>query len=119
MTTTTEGNIQVVELTNQHKQANLRGCWLSWAGWVEGNASYYDHADRQRVYAEKPAMQMLFSGWNTCETDRVYFKLKRSAQTALEGIHEVELVFEVPMQWRGDLLEVNMEAFGRLTNHWS
>ena len=43
----------------------------------------------------------------------VFFKLKRSSQTALEGVHELTIVFEVPADWQSGSLQVTCRAFGR------
>ena len=42
----------------------------------------------------------------------VYFKVRQSRQTNLEGSHEFQIIFRVPAEWRGDLLDVRCEAFG-------
>ena len=43
----------------------------------------------------------------------VFFKIKRSTQTALEGVHELTIVFEVPADWQSGSLQVTCRAFGR------
>lgn len=42
----------------------------------------------------------------------VYFKLRQSRQTNLEGSKEFQLIFRAPESWRGDLLDVRCEALG-------
>jgi len=43
----------------------------------------------------------------------VFFKIKRSSQTTLEGVHELTIVFEVPADWQSGSLQVACRALGR------
>jgi hypothetical protein len=43
----------------------------------------------------------------------VFFKIKRSSQTTLEGVHELTIVFEVPADWQSGSLQITCRAFGR------
>ena len=43
----------------------------------------------------------------------VFFKIKRSSQTTLEGVHELTIVFEVPADWESGSLQVACRALGR------
>jgi hypothetical protein len=43
----------------------------------------------------------------------VFFKLKRSSQTSLEGVHELAVAFVVPAGWRGGEVYVGCAAGGR------
>jgi hypothetical protein len=42
----------------------------------------------------------------------VYFKLKPTSQTTLEGGKEFVLVLRVPQSWRGDILQASCQATG-------
>ncbi len=43
----------------------------------------------------------------------VFFKMRRSPQTSLEGVHELTVRFIVPERWRGDSLRVCCQATGQ------
>jgi hypothetical protein len=42
----------------------------------------------------------------------VYFKLRQSRQTNLEGSQQFQIIFRAPAEWRGDLLDIRCEAIG-------
>ncbi len=118
MTSSVAGNVQVFQTINQHQDANIRGlAGYPGVGWIEGNAAQYKHTERQEVSSEKPAMQVLVASGTLGRRTGTFYRFKRSSQTSLEGEHAVELTLEVPMHWRGDLLDVTMEAFGQRLTH--
>ena len=49
----------------------------------------------------------------------VFFKLRASPQTTLEGSHEVTVRFVVPENWRGDSLHVCCQAIGQEKFLWT
>jgi hypothetical protein len=48
----------------------------------------------------------------------VFFKLKRSSQTSLEGVHELAVTFIAPARWRGANLDVVCGARGERKVLW-
>ncbi|MEX2308050.1 MAG: hypothetical protein WD738_10680 [Pirellulales bacterium] len=48
----------------------------------------------------------------------VFFKLKRSSQTSLEGVHELAVTFVAPAGWRGGDVHVACNARGRRKFFW-
>ncbi|MCG8450067.1 MAG: hypothetical protein MI725_10885 [Pirellulales bacterium] len=48
----------------------------------------------------------------------VFFKLRASPQTALEGVHELTIRFVVPQNWRGDAVRVCCYATGHEKILW-
>ena len=48
----------------------------------------------------------------------VFFKLKPTPQTTLEGVHELTVRFTVPDTWRGDSLRVSCQALGQEKFLW-
>jgi hypothetical protein len=48
----------------------------------------------------------------------VFFTLRPSEQTALEGVHELKVSFVVPAAWRGDAVRVSCEASGEQKVLW-
>ena len=66
------------------------------------------HTQGQRL----PPMELCAASGTVQRGHGVYFKLKPTSHTSLEGAHEYVLVLRVPASWRGDTLLVNCEAFG-------
>lgn len=79
-------------------------------------------ASRTHVATEKmnrlpPKHAVVISG--TSNRGRgVFFKLKRSSQTSLEGVHELTVVFAAPAEWSGGDLRVACTARGRRQMFW-
>ncbi len=48
----------------------------------------------------------------------VFFKLHRSPQSSLEGVHELTVRFAVPKNWRGDSIQVCCQATGQEKFLW-
>ena len=48
----------------------------------------------------------------------VFFKLHRSTQSSLEGVHELTIRFVVPKVWRGDSIQVCCQALGQEKFLW-
>ena len=48
----------------------------------------------------------------------VFFKLKRSSQTSLEGVHELTVVFVAPVEWQGGEVRVVCSARGTRKVLW-
>ncbi len=48
----------------------------------------------------------------------VFFKLKRTSQTSLEGVHELAVTFVAPRTWRAIALEIECNALGTRKTLW-
>lgn len=59
-----------------------------------------------------PKYAVVVSGTSS-EGRGVFFKLKRSSQTSLEGVHELAVTFIVPAGWRGGDVYVGCSAGGQ------
>lgn len=64
-----------------------------------------------------PKHAVVVSGTSS-EGRGVFFKLKRSSQTSLEGVHELAVTFVVPAGWRGGDVHVACSAQGRRKVLW-
>jgi hypothetical protein len=64
-----------------------------------------------------PKHAVVVSGTSS-EGRGVFFKLKRSSQNSLEGVHELSVTFVVPAEWRGGELRVGCSARGRRHVLW-
>lgn len=60
-----------------------------------------------------PPLELLASSGTVSRGSGVYFKLRPSRRTSLEGAKEFVLVLRVPRDWRGDYVRVTCEAVGR------
>ena len=52
------------------------------------------------------------------ESRGVFFKLKRTSQTSLEGVHELAVTFVAPRAWSAVALQVECEALGQRKMLW-
>jgi len=48
----------------------------------------------------------------------VFFKMRASSQSSLEGVHELTIRFIVPRNWRGDAVRVSCQATGQQKILW-
>ena len=107
------GTMQVSTNQDRVREAAIRGMGgYPGVGSAQGYAFYHDTNQENVQYARKPALEMV-SAAGTLERRRgVYFKVRQSSQTTLEGARPFRVVFEVPNSWRADLLDVTIEAAG-------
>jgi hypothetical protein len=55
----------------------------------------------------------------TCDEGRgVFFKLKRTTQTSLEGVHELAVTFVAPRSWPRPAIQVKCDALGQRKMLW-
>jgi hypothetical protein len=59
-----------------------------------------------------PKHAIVVSGTSS-EGRGAFFKLKRSSQTSLEGVHELRVTFVVPADWQGGAVRVGCSARGK------
>jgi hypothetical protein len=64
-----------------------------------------------------PKQAVVVSGTSS-EGCGVFYKLKRSSQTSLEGVHELAITFIAPAKWRGANLDVACGARGERKVLW-
>jgi hypothetical protein len=63
-----------------------------------------------RVYKQLPAKYLVLASGTTLGEHGVFFKIKASPQTSLEGAKEFTCWFVVPKQWRGDWCLLSCKA---------
>jgi hypothetical protein len=66
----------------------------------------------ERLNRLAPKHAVVVSGTSS-EGRGVFFKLRRSSQTSLEGVHELAVTFIVPAGWRGGDVHVGCSAGGQ------
>jgi hypothetical protein len=65
-----------------------------------------------------PPMHAVVVSGTSSEGRGVFFKLKRSSQTTLEGVHGLSVTFAAPPSWRGGDVQVSCTARGRRKLLW-
>lgn len=71
----------------------------------------------EKLHRLPPKHAVVVSGTSS-EGRGVFFKLKRSSQTSLEGVHVLAVTFVVPAEWRGGDVRVGCTARGRRKVLW-
>ncbi|MEM7312476.1 MAG: hypothetical protein AAF497_04925 [Planctomycetota bacterium] len=108
------GNIEVQRSLDKGVDAQLSvsGDLGKFAG---GNASLggnRSRADSYR-YQQLPPREMLSAAGTVARGAGVYFKLKPTAQSSLEGARKFIITLRVPQSWRADYLRANCHATTR------
>ena len=82
---------------------------------VRGNANgeFNEKIDSHQQFERKPPMQLLTSAGSVRRGFGVFYKFRPGPVPQLEGEREVAILFEVPQNWRADLLQVSMHAVGQ------
>jgi hypothetical protein len=73
--------------------------------------------ETERMNRLPPKHTVVVSG-TMSEGRGVFFKLKRSSQTSLEGVHALSVTFLVPAGWRGGEVHASCTAEGRRQVLW-
>ena len=71
----------------------------------------------EKINRLPPKHVVVVSG--TCAEGRgVFFKLKRTSQTSLEGVHEMAVTFVAPRTWAAIAIQVECNALGQRKTLW-
>lgn len=112
------GTMQISQEGDRVREAAIRGVGgYPGVGSAQGYAYYHDNSHETIHYAKKPAMELVNASGTLERRRGVYFKVRQSSQTTLEGARPFRIVFEVPNSWRADLLDVTIEAAGLENSH--
>jgi hypothetical protein len=68
-------------------------------------------------YQQMPPLQLLAASGTIARGSAVYFKLRPSPRTSLEGNREFEVVFRVPRTWRADCVRLRCAAYDQKSPH--
>jgi hypothetical protein len=71
----------------------------------------------EKMHRLPPKYAVVVSGTSSAGRG-VFFKLKRSSQTSLEGVHELAVTFIAPRDWVGDKVNVGCSARGNRKVLW-
>ncbi len=80
---------------------------------ASANASGGSKAATSTQFELLAPMHLLASSGTASRGAAVYFKLKPSRQTSLDGARQFTVVFRVPRNWRADYVRLRCAAFGR------
>lgn len=107
------GSLGIEESDEHSRQLGLNAA-TNQPGIASGNVSgSAGSRNSQRVqYALLPPLELLAASGTINRGSGVYFKLKPSRRTSLEGASDFVLVLRVPREWQADVLRVRCEAVG-------
>ncbi len=112
------GPMQISQEGDRIREAAIRGVGgYPGVGSAQGYAYYHDNSHETIHYAKKPSLELVNAAGTLERRRGVYFKVRQSSQTTLEGARPFRIVFEVPNSWRADLLDVTIEAAGLESSH--
>lgn len=85
---------------------------------VNGDAKLSSHTktNENLKYQQMPPLQLLAASGTIARGSAVYFKLKPSPRTSLEGVRDFQVVFQVPRTWRADYLRLRCVAYEQATH---
>jgi len=107
------GPLQVSQDNDRVREAAIRAASAyPGVGSAQGYAYYHDNERETVHFARKPSLELVNASGTLERRRGVYFKVRQSSQTTLEGARPFRVVFEVPNGWRADLLDVTIEAAG-------
>jgi len=107
------GTMQISQEGDRVREAAIRGAGAyPGVGSAQAYAYYHDNSHETVHFARKPSLELLNAAGTLERRRGVYFKVRQSSQTTLEGARPFRIVFEVPNSWRADLLDVTIEAAG-------
>jgi len=114
LATNVVGNLGI---ENERERARSIGIDVSgrYDGLVAASASGSNGAKTKSSvrYELLPKLDLLAAGGTITRGAGVYFKLKPSKRTSLEGAKEFVLTLRTPASWRGDYVKIHCEAIGR------
>lgn len=105
------GNINVQKANSDGKRASigLNGTFQSIIR-ADASGGAESSESTSKNYEVLPPQELIAAAGTANRGRGVYFKLKPSAQTSLEGAREFQLILRVPNDWRGDYLRVSCRA---------
>ena len=107
------GDVRVTQAYQRERDAavSAKGFYPVFAS-GQAAASFRDETTATVEMDRLAPMQMLSAAGTLDRRTGVYFKMRSTPQSMLEGEREFGVTLEVPNGWRGDLLEVRITAYG-------
>lgn len=107
------GPMQITQDSDRNREGSIRGIGgYPGVGTVQGYAYGHDRNHETVAFEKRPSMELATASGTLARRRGVYFKVKQSTQSTLEGSRPFRIVFEVPRDWRADLLDIAIETVG-------
>jgi hypothetical protein len=74
--------------------------------------------DSEKIHKIPPKQPLVVSG-TFAQGRGVFFKFKKSTQTTFEGVHELEITFVAPVNWKGGGIKISCTARGHQKKLWT
>lgn len=104
-------NIERVQESNRNLGLGIAGKYDYFVSTNANASAGIGSKDGEKVrYDKLPNLDLLAASGTTQRGHGVYFKLRPSSQTSLEGAKELVCIFRVPQNWRGDLVRLKCQA---------
>ncbi|MEZ6098525.1 MAG: hypothetical protein R3E01_06100 [Pirellulaceae bacterium] len=107
------GGVHVERTAEQSdgQSLSVSGSYPSYVHGELGGSNSQRNLDTVR-YELLPPQELLAASGTTSRGMGVYYKLHPNSQTSLEGAREYSIIWRVPRQWRGDLVQIVCQATG-------
>jgi hypothetical protein len=78
---------------------------------AQANASGNTSSSETLRYQQLPPMELLAASGTAARGTAVYYKFRANSQTTLEGLRTLQVIFDVPRNWRADYVFVRCVAY--------
>ncbi|MEM8732588.1 MAG: hypothetical protein AAGG44_00095 [Planctomycetota bacterium] len=112
------GNVRVEQAEKRNVEAggNVKsGLQPFVSGGIEG--SYQTEKTLKESFEKKPTLHTVSLAGLANRGAGAFFKFRAGPNSTLEGARDLALLVSVPRSWRGDVLRVTMQAYGRRTSY--
>lgn len=114
-----DGPMQVFQEKDQSRDANLQGMGgYPGIGSISGAWNQSEYQTQSVQFLQRPARELAVAAGTTNRKRGVYFKIRPSSQTTLEGSRKLSILLAVPENWRADLMDVSIQAAGLESPHF-
>jgi hypothetical protein len=104
------GSVEVQQIAESSRGAGLTVSGAEANVKATGSAEAAQKNAKTVKYQEIPAKEIVTAAGTLRRGQGVYFKLRPTAATTVQGSHELSAIVRVPKSWRGDVLYVACEA---------
>lgn len=109
------GDISIEESSGSSGNFGLKALApLSFPVKADATAAINTSSSEAKRMSKLPPLELVAASGTLQRGTAVYFKLKPTTQTTLEGDKAFEIVARVPYNWRAGLLQVNCAAFAKV-----
>ena len=113
LATEVAGKVAVEERTDKDEHFSFAlAAPLTWTGKAAANGEMNAKSQQSRRYELLPPLTAIAASGTTDRGYGVYFKVKPSPRSSVEGSQELRVVFRVARDWRGDCVHLTCQAVG-------